>query len=76
MTTTDSSTTATTWDCTNTVREVIKLSPATKDVFASHGIDTCCGSDISVEEACHRDNIDTNALCDKLRAAAGAGTPQ
>lgn len=58
------------WDCSNTVHEVITRAPATKAVFQRYGVDTCCGSHVSVEEAAHRDNLDSTKLCNELRAAA------
>ncbi|HET8648485.1 MAG TPA: DUF542 domain-containing protein [Gemmatimonadales bacterium] len=58
------------WDCSNTVHEIITRAPATKAVFQRYGVDTCCGSHVSVEEAARRDNLDSNRLCNELRAAA------
>ena len=60
-------------DCTATVRDLIQRHPATRAVFQAHGVDTCCGSGVSVEEAARRDGLDATMLCAELRAAVAAG---
>jgi Cu(I)-responsive transcriptional regulator len=60
-------------DCTLTVRELMQRHPATRTVFERFGVDTCCGSAVSVEEAARRDGLDSSVLCAELRAAARAG---
>ena len=62
-------TTAHTLDCTWTVGHVLGSHPATAAVFARFGLDTCCGSILTVEEAAHRHGLDSVALCAALRAA-------
>jgi regulator of cell morphogenesis and NO signaling len=63
-------------DCTSTVHELIEQHPATRAVFQRLGIDTCCGSAVSVQEAAQRDGLDPNRLCGELRAAVEAeGSP-
>ena len=57
-------------DCSRTVNETVALHPATGVVFGSHGIDTCCGGGISVEEAARNAAIDPRQLCAELEAAA------
>lgn len=56
-------------DCTATVHDVIQHHPATRAVFQRFGVDTCCGSVVSVEEAARRDGLDATVLCAALRAA-------
>ncbi len=57
-------------DCSLTVRELMQRHPATRAVFERFGVDTCCGSGVSVEEAARRDGLDSAVLCTQLRAAA------
>jgi iron-sulfur cluster repair protein YtfE (RIC family) len=59
-------------DCTSTVHELIEHHPATRAVFQRFGVDTCCGSAVSVQEAAQRDGLDPNRLCGELRAAVEA----
>lgn len=56
-------------DCTVTVHDLIQRHPATRAVFQRFGVDTCCGSVVSVEEAARRDGLDATVLCAALRAA-------
>ena len=60
-------------DCAATVHDLIQRHPATRAVFQAHGVDTCCGGGVSVEEAARRDGLDATVLCAELRAAAAAG---
>jgi iron-sulfur cluster repair protein YtfE (RIC family) len=60
-------------DCTATVHELTQRHPATRAVFQRYGVDTCCGSGVSVEEAALRDGLDATLLCAELRTAAEAG---
>ncbi len=57
-------------DCTRTVNETVALYPGTSAVFGSHGIDTCCGGGISVEQAAREAALDPRQLCAELEAAA------
>lgn len=59
-------------DCASTVHELIQHHPATRAVFQRFGVDTCCGSAVSVQEAARRDGLDPNRLCSELREAAEA----
>ena len=59
-------------DCTATVHELIQRHPATRTVFERFGVDTCCGSAVSVQEAARRDGLDPDQLCGKLREALDA----
>lgn len=61
-------------DCTSTVHDLIRRHPATRAVFQRFGVDTCCGSVVSVEEAARRDGLDATVLCAELRAAASAAS--
>ena len=56
-------------DSTRTVRETMALYPATKAVFISFGVDTCCGSAVPIADAARRDGADAYALLDALRGA-------
>jgi regulator of cell morphogenesis and NO signaling len=60
-------------ECTATVYDLIRSHPATRAVFERHGVDTCCGSRVSVEEAARRDGLDPVRLCAELRAATENG---
>jgi len=60
-------------DCSSTVHELIQRHPATRMVFQRYGVDTCCGSAVSVQEAARRDGLDPNQLCAELRGIAEAG---
>jgi iron-sulfur cluster repair protein YtfE (RIC family) len=55
------------------VNEVIRLYPATVDVFNRHGIDACCGGAAPVREAAVRDGADAERVLEELRQAAGEG---
>ena len=54
-------------DPTRTVRETIALHPATRAVFTSFGVDTCCGSGVPIADAARRDGAETDTLLDALR---------
>lgn len=65
-------------DCERTVSETVRLFPDTLPVFQAHGIDSCCGGALSVEEAARRHRIDRGVLCAELEtvvrgAAASRG---
>ena len=62
-------------ECTATVHDLMHRYPATRAVFERHGVDTCCGSRVSVEEAARRDGLDAAQLCAELQAAAAKGLP-
>ncbi|HET7623017.1 MAG TPA: DUF542 domain-containing protein [Gemmatimonadaceae bacterium] len=57
-------------DCRWTVGQVLERYPATAAVFNRYGIDLCCGSSVSVQEAAHRDGVDADELCSQLHEAA------
>ncbi len=61
-----------TLDCTWTVAKILDTHPATAAVFMRFGLDTCCGSILTVEEAAHRHGLDPVAICSALRAAIGS----
>jgi iron-sulfur cluster repair protein YtfE (RIC family) len=60
-------------DCTATVHDLIQSHPTTRAVFHRFGVDTCCGSLVSVEQAARRDGLDATVLCAALRAAVQEG---
>lgn len=58
---------------TATVNEIIRLHPATVDVFNDFGIDACCGGAATLRDAATRDGADAETLLNALnRAASGA----
>lgn len=67
-------TTETLLDCNLSVNETIARHPETIAVFNAHGIDSCCGGAVSVEEAARRDQADTTALCAALNEAVRAAS--
>lgn len=54
-----------------TVNEVIRRIPAAVSVFSRHGIDTCCGGDLSVDEAARRHGVDPEKILEEVRGSAG-----
>ena len=48
-------------DCHWTVGQVLERYPATAAVFNRYGMDLCCGSSVSVQEAAHRDGRQTDS---------------
>ena len=56
-------------DCKLTVHEIVNRYPATREVFTRFGMDTCCGSSVSVEESAHREGADPAEVCEALRTA-------
>lgn len=54
-------------DCKLTVHEIVHRYPATREVFTRFGMDTCCGSSVSVEESAHREGVDPATVCEALR---------
>jgi iron-sulfur cluster repair protein YtfE (RIC family) len=54
-------------DVSVTVRETMARHPETKDVFARFGVDTCCGSNVPIIDAAHRDGADLDELLRALR---------
>lgn len=56
-------------DCEWTVNEVITRHPETAAVFNRFGLDTCCGSMVSVKESARREGVSSEALCSELHAA-------
>ena len=55
------------------VNEVVRLFPATVQVFNDFGIDACCGGAAPVDEAAVRDGADPVALLDALNHAVEQG---
>jgi regulator of cell morphogenesis and NO signaling len=63
-------------DCGWSVNETIARFPETTAVFNAHGIDTCCGGSLSVEEAARRAQVDPQRLCAALDAAIVPAPPE
>lgn len=53
-----------------TVSRVIELFPATRAVFARHGLDTCCGGIHPIGMAARARGVDPDRLLAELNAAA------
>lgn len=56
------------------IKDVIAAHPETREVFARHGLDTCCGGTHPVEMAARAHGQDLEALLAELHAAAAFGT--
>ena len=56
----------------STVNEIIRLHPATVEVFNRFGIDACCGGAAPVSDAAVRDGADADALVAALVEAIRA----
>lgn len=56
-----------------TVHEAVGLSPGALDVLGRHGIDACCGGDLSLAEAARRHGVDLDLLLREMAAAATTG---
>ena len=59
-------------DCHWSVNEVIARYPAAIAPLNAHGIDTCCGGALSVEQAARDARVDPRQLCAALDAAIAA----
>jgi iron-sulfur cluster repair protein YtfE (RIC family) len=55
-----------------TVRETMARHPEAKAVFTRFGVDTCCGSNVPIIDAAHRDGADLDALLRALRETTAA----
>ncbi len=51
------------------VNEVVTENYKAADVFHKHGIDFCCGGNITIEEACNQSNSGCEELIDELEQA-------
>lgn len=51
------------------VDETLRRHPETMSVFNAFGIDTCCGSAATIEDAARRDGADADALLAALHDA-------
>lgn len=56
-------------DCRLSVKAVVARFPSTSRVFNQFGIDLCCGSSLSVDDAARANGIDADTLCGALREA-------
>jgi iron-sulfur cluster repair protein YtfE (RIC family) len=57
---------------TQPMREVIERYPATIEILAEYGIDTCCGSGRCLAEAARLHALDEDAIVDQLLAVIEA----
>jgi regulator of cell morphogenesis and NO signaling len=51
-----------------TIGEIVADDYRAAAVFESYGIDFCCGGNITMEEACRQNSVNTNEVADKLTA--------
>lgn len=59
----------------NEIGEIVAKNFNTAAVFASFGIDFCCGGKKTIEEACSDAGVDTNLLISELTKAQHAASP-
>lgn len=57
-----------------TVADIVKCNYAVSDLFESHGIDFCCGGDVSFLTACADANVDAKALQESILENMNRGT--
>lgn len=50
------------------IGEIVRHNFKTAQLFEEHGIDFCCGGDISLSEACKSSNTDIDKLIDEIEA--------
>lgn len=58
-----------TFDSTTTLNELVERRPETHRVLSAHGLDTCCGGALPLEEAARRHGIALPDLLQELRDA-------
>lgn len=56
-------------DCSLSVNVILAIYPPTRSVFNGFGLDTCCGGALSVADAAHAADVDSEALCGALTDA-------
>lgn len=61
-------TTDTTIAANMTLNEISLIAPLALEVFARHGLDSCCGGAKPLSLVCERHNLDLEALLAELRA--------
>ncbi len=54
---------------TLTLRELVAVRPETRAVLTEHGMDACCGGDLTIEQAAKVHGVELGALLEKLKAA-------
>jgi len=59
---------------TSTVGQLVAEHPLRARVMEQHGIDYCCGGNITLEEACSRKGLDVEAVLDAIKHAEDDGT--
>lgn len=63
-----SGTTETTIAATMTLNEISLAAPQTLEVFARHGLDSCCGGAKPLALVCEKHGLDLDAILKELRA--------
>ena len=58
-----------------TVGQTAAAIPASVTIFEKHGIDYCCGGNLSIAEACSRKQLDPATLTEEIRRAAQSPAP-
>ena len=56
-----------------TVKEVVRLYPATIQLFNEYGIDTCCGGGVPLSVAVQQHDVDLTELLERLRRVSERG---
>jgi len=56
------------------VNQLIQQHPAVLSFLTAAGVDTCCGGDLSLEEAARRAGVDLDNLVVRLETEAGGRT--
>ena len=56
---------------TSIVNHIIRAMPKALRVFRRHGIDSCCGGELTVQEAARKAGIDPYRLVSELRKEGG-----
>lgn len=56
-----------------TVNQIIRLHPATVEVFNRFGIDACCGGAVPPAKAAERDGVSPDELMGALATAVAGG---
>ena len=55
-------------DGTMTLNAIMLLQPRAVEVFAQHGLDSCCGGAKPLALVCEKHGLDLGALLEQLRA--------
>jgi hypothetical protein len=60
---------------TTSLNEIVARAPETLRVFARHGMDTCCGGTLPLDEAARRHGVALKSLMDELVSSVGVIFP-